>query len=170
MNKTTTWVLIVVAFIVGGAVGFFVERTRATDKMEAYKTTIQSQMNQEKMMAQKAAAVPTAMMMENIVMAKKDAKLGSIAADTKGITLYVYDKDTAGQSTCSGTCATIWPPYLVTGSEGSNLPKDITTVKRADGSMQYALSDKPLYYYSKDKDSGDVYGDGIGGIWHVVKQ
>jgi predicted lipoprotein with Yx(FWY)xxD motif len=27
----------------------------------------------------------------------------------------------------------------------------------------------PLYYYAKDKDSGDAYGDNIGGVWFVVK-
>jgi predicted lipoprotein with Yx(FWY)xxD motif len=27
----------------------------------------------------------------------------------------------------------------------------------------------PLYFYEDDADSGDVNGDNVGGVWHVVK-
>ncbi|HVZ12587.1 MAG TPA: hypothetical protein VG965_06180 [Patescibacteria group bacterium] len=166
MNKTTTWILVVVAFLIGGLVGFLVERQRATDKMEAYKMEAQKMVEDAKMTAQ---PTPTAVPQESAVMMKKDAKLGEIAADSKNMTLYTYDKDTATKSNCTGQCATIWPPYLMTGAAPSPMPVHLSTIKRDDGSTQYAWDGKPLYYYEKDKDSGDAYGDGIGGIWHVAK-
>lgn len=27
----------------------------------------------------------------------------------------------------------------------------------------------PLYYYALDQKAGDLNGDGVGGIWHLVK-
>jgi len=33
--------------------------------------------------------------------------------DAKGMTLYTFDKDTAGKSACNGPCAKNWPPLLV---------------------------------------------------------
>jgi predicted lipoprotein with Yx(FWY)xxD motif len=108
-------------------------------------------------------------MQSQVVVMKKDAKLGSIAADAKGMTLYVFDNDTPGKSNCSGQCAVLWPPYVAVGTAPANLPTGVTLIKRADGSMQYADNGKALYTYTKDKDSGDTYGDGVGGVWHVVK-
>ena len=171
MNKTTTWILIVVAFIVGGLVGFFIERQRATDKMESYKMEAQKMVDDEKMAAAKMMVTPTAMMEKNSVyMMAKDAKLGEILKSEKGMTLYTYDKDTAGKSTCTGQCAVNWPPYDAAGPVPSSMPSHIGTLTRADGKTQYTWDDKPLYFYIKDKDSGDAYGDGVGEVWHVVKQ
>ena len=168
MNKITTWILVIVALIVGFGAGFLIERQRATDKMESYKLEAQKMVDSAKMEVQKLMVSPT-VSQSNVVVMKKDAKLGSIGADAKGMTLYTYDKDTAGVSNCTNQCATIWPPYVVTGTAPANLPLGITLIKRADGSMQYADQGKPLYTYTKDKDAKDVYGDGVGGVWHVVK-
>jgi len=93
---------------------------------------------------------------------------GSFLADDKGMTLYIFDKDTAGKSNCSAGCAVTWPPFMATGA-ATTLPTGVTTIKRADGSMQYAYKNLPLYYYAKDTKVGDVTGDGVAGIWHLVK-
>ena len=34
----------------------------------------------------------------------------------------------------------------------------------------WAYDGMPLYYWVKDKKPGDVTGDGVGSVWHVVKQ
>ena len=94
---------------------------------------------------------------------------GNYLADSKGMTLYTYDKDSTGVSNCYGNCAVAWPPYLESGSTSTAMPSGLTTVKRTDGSMQYAYNGKPLYYYANDSKSGDTTGDGVGGIWHLVK-
>ncbi len=103
-----------------------------------------------------------------IVKTMTSATLGSYATDPKGMTLYTYSKDTAGVSNCTGNCATNWPPYLA-ASTGGTLPANMTLVKRADGTWQYAWAGKPLYFYISDKAAGDTTGEGIGGVWYVAK-
>ena len=100
-------------------------------------------------------------------MMSKD-KLGNVMTDLKGMTLYTFAKDTTGTSNCTGQCLSNWPAYVAPSATG-NLPADITVIKRSDGTLQYAWKGMPLYYYAKDGDSGDAYGNGIGGVWSVVK-
>ena len=35
-----------------------------------------------------------------------------VFTDAKGMTLYTFDKDTAGKSACNGPCAANWPPLM----------------------------------------------------------
>jgi len=103
-----------------------------------------------------------------VVMTTKTSSVkGSYLVGANLMTLYVFDKDKAGVSNCTGACAALWLPYTV--AAGASMPANVTTIKRADGSMQYTYKGKPLYYYSSDKKAGDVLGDGIGGVWHLVK-
>ena len=44
----------------------------------------------------------------------------------------------------------------------------LTTVARADGSMQVALNGMPLYYFAKDAKAGDTNGQGLNGKWFVA--
>ena len=44
-----------------------------------------------------------------------------------------------------------------------------TIVDRTDGSKMWAYEGKPLYLYIDDKKSGDVTGEGKGGVWHLAK-
>lgn len=100
-----------------------------------------------------------------------NAKLGNILVDGKGMTVYTYDKDTAGTSTCTGPCAAIWPPVLTNGAPtgGTGVTaSNLGTITLPDGSTQVTYNSKPLYYYSKDMAAGDANGNGIGGVWHVV--
>jgi predicted lipoprotein with Yx(FWY)xxD motif len=84
------------------------------------------------------------------------------------MTLYVFDKDKEGTSSCYDACATKWPPYL--GKEGDKMEKDWALVKRTDGAMQWTYDNKPLYFFEGDKKKGDMAGDGIGGVWHIVAE
>lgn len=99
----------------------------------------------------------------------KEADVGGakIYTDAHGMTLYTYDKDTKGKSTCTGKCATNWPPLKASASakgEGS-----WTVVKRKDGTRMWAYDGKPVYTFVKDKKAGDMNGDGVGGVWHTAK-
>ncbi len=88
--------------------------------------------------------------------------------DTKGMTLYTFDKDTAGKSMCNGLCATNWPPMVV--SDGGKVAGDWTIVTRDDGLKQWAYKGKPVYAWSKDAKPGDMTGDGfMNGAWHIAK-
>ncbi|HKC04679.1 MAG TPA: hypothetical protein VKC54_02305 [Patescibacteria group bacterium] len=93
--------------------------------------------------------------------------VSNYAVGSNGMTLYVFDKDTKGVSNCNGSCAGLWPPY--TTSSTPTLPTNVTLIKRADGSMQFAYKGMPLYYYAGDKNAGDTTGDGVQGTWHLVK-
>ena len=96
------------------------------------------------------------------------AQAAGMLTDKAGMTLYVFDKDTGGVSTCYDDCAKMWPAYI--GKEGDKMMKDWTLVKRSDGSMQWAYDAKPVYFFKDDKKKGDMAGDGMGGVWHVVKE
>lgn len=92
---------------------------------------------------------------------------GAILVDAKGMTLYTFDKDTAGKSACNGECATAWPPLL---ADANAAPAgDYTVITRDDGSKQWAYQGKPLYTWVKDTKPGDITGDNFKDIWHVVQ-
>ena len=97
-------------------------------------------------------------------------KADGILAATNGMTLYVFDKDTAGsgKSTCNGPCAALWPALNATG--GDNATGDYTIITRDDGTRQWALKGKPLYFWANDKKPGDKTGDNFKDVWHVVPQ
>jgi predicted lipoprotein with Yx(FWY)xxD motif len=90
-----------------------------------------------------------------------------------GMTLYTFDKDTAGVSNCEGQCLVNWPALNVAEQGDLATPKDATgkfsTIKRKDGDFQIAYNGMPLYYWIKDKKPGDTTGDKVGGVWHIIK-
>jgi predicted lipoprotein with Yx(FWY)xxD motif len=51
----------------------------------------------------------------------------------------------------------------------STLPTNWSVTTRTDGTKQYTYKGMPLYFYSKDTKPEDVTGDGVGGVWHLVK-
>jgi predicted lipoprotein with Yx(FWY)xxD motif len=148
---------IVIAIIVYGAVYYLF-----LHKQNPYSSNSQSYQMQPTQQMQK----PT----QNSVykMMNKD-KLGMVMTDSKGMTLYTFAKDTTGVSNCSGKCIQNWPSFTAQSANGA-LPANISVITRSDGTVQYAWKGMPLYYYIKDKDAGDAYGDGVGGVWSVVKQ
>lgn len=90
-----------------------------------------------------------------------------LLTDKNEMTLYVFDKDSEGQSNCYQQCATNWPPYLAQPSDAKS--KGFSKISRKDGSQQWAYKGSPLYYWKMDQQSGDATGEGIGGVWHTVK-
>ena len=95
---------------------------------------------------------------------------GNALAGPNGHVLYTYDPDTATASSCTTGCATAWPPLVGTPQPAAGLDAaGFGTITRADGSKQITYDHHPLYYYAKDEDSEDVYGDGVGGVWHLAK-
>ncbi len=105
---------------------------------------------------------------------------GVIFTANDGLSLYYFDNDSAGASTCNAendapvgasndttSCAAIWPPLLA--SSGAQASGDFTLITRSDGSMQWAWNDFPLYTYINDSEQGDVNGDGLNNIWHLAR-
>lgn len=87
--------------------------------------------------------------------------------DTNGMTLYTFDNDTAGKSTCNGGCASAWPP--VVAASGAKAEGDLSLITRDDGSQQWAYKGKPLYLFKSDTKAGEMKGDNFKSVWHVVK-
>lgn len=86
-----------------------------------------------------------------------------------GMTLYTFDKDAAGsgKSVCNGPCAANWPPLAA--ATGEMASGDFSIITRDDGSKQWAVKGKPVYYWSKDSKPGDKTGDGFNKVWQVAK-
>jgi predicted lipoprotein with Yx(FWY)xxD motif len=94
-------------------------------------------------------------------------KANGILVDAHGMTVYTFDKDSAGsgKSACTGQCAENWPPVMA-GDAAVAAP--YSTVVRDDGSKQLAYKGKPLYTFVKDKKAGEREGDKKMNVWHVV--
>ena len=94
--------------------------------------------------------------------------------DGKGITVYLFEKDTGTMSTCYGACAVTWPPVVTTGAPvpGSGaMASFLGTTKRSDGTMQVTYAGHPLYYFSAGTKPGQVNGQGVnafGAGWDAV--
>jgi predicted lipoprotein with Yx(FWY)xxD motif len=98
--------------------------------------------------------------------------LGEVLVDAKGRTLYVFTKDKGDQSVCSGKCAVAWPALTVTGAAtpGTGVEASLlSTSKQANGSSQVTYGGKPLYHFAGDMAPGDTKGQGLNGVWWVVK-
>lgn len=93
---------------------------------------------------------------------------GAILTGANGMTLYTFSGDAPGKSTCTGGCATAWPPLTVPAgqrpSAGTGVTGSLTTLARADGTTQVAYDGLPLYYWQGDAKPGDVTGDGVNGF------
>ncbi len=97
--------------------------------------------------------------------------VGKYLVDSKGMTLYIYTKDTPDTSTCTGGCAKAWPPLTITGSvtAGSGVNQSlIGTIKLPDGSTGVTWNHMPLYTFAKDQKPGDIKGQGVAGVWYLV--
>jgi len=114
-----------------------------------------------------AATVPA-----TIVGSTTNPTLGRILVNPAGATLYRFTADQNGQSSCTGACAQLWPPLVVTaGSQpkaASGVVGVFATSKRADGTAQVTYNGSPLYTFSGDKTAGSTAGQGVSGKWFVV--
>ncbi len=101
------------------------------------------------------------------VLAANGSDLSVQTQNKNQLTLYIFDNDAPGKSACTSTqCITNWPPLLAKASDVAQAPLSIIT--RTDGNLQWALRDKPLYFFSGDSKAGDITGEGVGGIWHTA--
>ena len=77
-------------------------------------------------------------------------------------------------STCTGACATFWPPLIAPGApttgSGANASL-IGTTMRQDGKAQVTYNGHPVYLYSGDHNPGDTNGEGVvafGASWFAL--
>jgi predicted lipoprotein with Yx(FWY)xxD motif/ribosomal protein L24E len=108
-----------------------------------------------------------------VVTAKSNPTLGTILADSSGMTLYTLMNN--GQPVlCTGACAAAWPPLTV-ASSGTPVtgPAGVTglgTTSNANGTA-VTFQGAPLYTFVKDQSPADATGNGVvafGGTFQVV--
>jgi predicted lipoprotein with Yx(FWY)xxD motif len=110
-----------------------------------------------------------------VVVTSKHGKPGTVlAAGPKKMTVYLFEGDKGSTSSCSGACASAWPPVTTSAAAtaaGAARSADLGAITRSDGSKQVTYKGHPLYFFVKDKDSGDAYGQGakaFGADWYVL--
>jgi predicted lipoprotein with Yx(FWY)xxD motif len=105
------------------------------------------------------------------VMIVQHSNLGFVLAEANGEVVYVYAKDKKnGSPTCTGSCATQWPPVTGTPKAGpaDHFPAGFGVVRGAGGVEQITYNGLPLYTFLGAKQYVTT-GNGVGGVWHVVK-
>jgi len=104
----------------------------------------------------------------------KNPQLGSILVDGTGRTLYLFEKDQGGKSSCYGSCAQLWPLLTSSGNPHAGTGVSVSllsTTSRSDGKAQVTYHRHPLYYYVSDTQLGQVSGEGLnqfGAGWDAV--
>ncbi len=99
-----------------------------------------------------------------------ESDLGSILVGADGMTLYLFQADTEGASTCYEECAAAWPALIddaPTAGEGVDEAL-LGTTERDDGEVQVTYDGQPLYLFASDQAPGDTKGQGVGDVWFVV--
>jgi len=86
--------------------------------------------------------------------------------DKDGFSLYVFDNDSTQTSTCQGQCLVNWPAFVP--NEEDVAIGDFTIFGRDDGIKQWAHNGMPLYFFKNDLVRGDVNGDGVIDLWHLI--
>ena len=105
------------------------------------------------------------------VVKTSDSGLGKILTTSNGMTVYAFTNDKGGMSSCTAGCAAAWPPVKV---DSMTLPSGLDSatfkvIKRPDGTFQLEAGEQPLYTYAADSAAGQTNGQGVGGVWFVVK-
>lgn len=101
--------------------------------------------------------------------------VGTVLVNAQGRTLYTFAPDKAQKVTCTGSCATYWPPLKISsgkagvsgGAEASMVGSD----PNPSGGRVVTYKGWPLYTYVADSGPGADHGQGInssGGFWYVI--
>jgi predicted lipoprotein with Yx(FWY)xxD motif len=105
------------------------------------------------------------------VMVVQKSSIGFVMAEANGQVVYTYGKDTKNSApTCTGSCATTWPPVTGTPKAGpaDTFPGTFGVIKGSGGVEQITYNGMPLYKFAGAKPL-TVGGNGLDGEWHVVK-
>jgi predicted lipoprotein with Yx(FWY)xxD motif len=108
-----------------------------------------------------------------LVKTASNSKLGgTVLVNSQGMTLYHLSAEQSGKFICTTTaCLQVWHPLTApAGAIPSGSVSSLSTVKRADGSVQVTYKGAPLYTFAQDKGAGEANGQGIKdvGTWSAV--
>lgn len=86
---------------------------------------------------------------QDLVTAVRTARtgLGQILVDANGRTLYLFESDSATNSTCYGACASAWPPATTAAAPHAGTGASaafLGTVHRTDGTNQLSYKSRTI--------------------------
>jgi len=97
-----------------------------------------------------------------------NATFGMVLTNALGFTLYTLPSDHDGITSCTGSCASIWPALTVpsgtTPTAGPGVPGTVSAVLQPDAADQVTYNDSPLYTFVGDPSPGQATGNGVGGF------
>lgn len=165
------WIVLygIIAIVVYGLIYYFVFAKKGGYNYGSSNNSQQQYSQSSSSNVATGSTQPEAMVNNNIVMTKTNPTKGNYLTDTKGMALYIFDKDQPNKSSCSGPCLAAWPIFAAPSVAPQNLPANIGVTKSTTGSNMYTWKGMPLYYFASDKQPGDISGDGVGGVWHLAK-
>ena len=109
------------------------------------------------------------------VVAIRKTTIGTILVDSRGRTLYLFEKDRNGVSMCNTACTSYWPALTSHGAPraGKGLRQPLLKLTRAahQGVRQVTYAGHPLYTFVGDKRAGQTAGEGLdnfGAEWYAV--
>ena len=100
--------------------------------------------------------------------------LGKVLADGRGRTLYLFEKDKNGMSSCNGACVAYWPAVFTAAKPRAGVGVRASLLgrtKRSDGRRQVTYAGHPLYTFVGDKKAGQTTGEGLtdfGAAWDAI--
>ncbi len=102
--------------------------------------------------------------------------LGAVLVDGQGRTLYIFEPDQDKKVTCTGGCASIWPPVSLPGvakpvASGAVTASLLGSDSNPGGGRVVTYGGWPLYNYVADPMPGSASGEGVnssGGLWYVI--
>ena len=152
-TSTVVWIIVIVLIVIGGIWWWSASTPAATTTVTTPVATSTS------------PNIPG----DNLTLGENSSSsFGNYLVAYNGMTLYTFANDSSGVSNCTGTCATEWPPYIVTSTANlvaeSPIAGTLGTLTRADGSMQVTYKGAPLYFFASDTAPGQVSGNGVGGF------
>ena len=107
-----------------------------------------------------------------VTIGTRSTSIGTILTAANGRTVYLFEKDKGGKSSCSGACASTWTPVAAPATAASGVKAAVlTTTTRSDGTKQAVYNGHPLYYYAADTQPTDTNGQGVhsfGADWYEI--
>lgn len=100
--------------------------------------------------------------------------VGTVLVDSRGFTLYYLKSEPSGSITCTGSCATNWPPLVLpsgttTPTAGTGVKAgDLGTIMRPDGGTQVTYKGKALYLFVGDTSAGQANGQGTADFYAMT--
>jgi len=78
------------------------------------------------------------------------------------LSLYTFDKDALNKTNCDAECQKKWPIFTGGNTESTDIEVFDTNTKHL------AYKKHPMYFFAADKVEGDVNGDNVKDVWHLI--